>query len=229
MISQFQGRTRHVLRGDLQADVGGADMVELLGHDVLGEFGLVAFAAQVREVKLLQSGGHDLRDGLGGGGVGDVAVAAKDALLERPRAARTILQHLHVVVGFKHQDARGADAVEHQLGDVAEVGGKTDIAGRGAQNESDRVLRVVRDGKGFNADIADFKAAAGVEQVPVNFRLQVGRAVGALKRGLLFGIPFGLEGPDVNSIVLALLLPTVLFRYPVDVISKLSPVATFME
>jgi hypothetical protein len=36
----------------LQLDVRGADVMELLGHDVLREFGLVAFAAQVREVKL---------------------------------------------------------------------------------------------------------------------------------------------------------------------------------
>ena len=50
-------------------------------------------------------------------------------------AARTILQHLHVVIGFEHEHVRGADAFEHQLGDVAEVGGKTDIAGGGAQKK----------------------------------------------------------------------------------------------
>ena len=170
--------------------------MELLGHDVLREFGLVAFAAQVREVKLLQPGGHDLRDGVGGSGVGDVAVASEDALLQRPRAARTILQHLHVVIGFEHEDVRGADAVEHELGGVAEVGGKPDVPGRGAQNKSDRILRVVRNGKRFNADIADFKTAAGVEQVPVNFCFQVRRAVRVGERRLLFGIPFGFERPD---------------------------------
>ena len=80
----FQRRTRHVLSGDLQADVRGADVVELLGHDVLREFGFVAFAAQVREVKMLQAGGHDLRGGFGGGHVGQMAVPAQNALFERP-------------------------------------------------------------------------------------------------------------------------------------------------
>ena len=61
-----------------------ADVMELLGHDVLREFGLVAFAAQVGEVKIFQFRRHDLRGGFGGGHVGEMAVPAEDALLERP-------------------------------------------------------------------------------------------------------------------------------------------------
>ena len=76
--------TRHVLRGELELDVRRADVMELLGHDVLREFGLVAFAAQVREVKMLQVGGHDLRCGLGGGGIGKMAVSSENALFQRP-------------------------------------------------------------------------------------------------------------------------------------------------
>lgn len=171
-----------------------ADVMELFGHDVLREFGLVAFAAQVGEVKVAQVGGHDLRGGFGGGFVGQMAVAAEDALLEAPRAARTILQHLHVMVGFEDEDVRGADAVEHQLGDVAEVGGKTEIAGGGAQQKSDRILRVVRNGKRFDAHIADFKSRAVFKQSPVNFLFQVFRAVEAVERG--FFRPFGFERPD---------------------------------
>jgi hypothetical protein len=124
--------------------VCGADVMELFGHDVVREFGPVAFAAQVREVKMLQIGGHDLRGGLGGGGVGEMAVASEDALFQRPGPARTILQHLHVVVGFEDEDVCGADAVKHEPGDVAEVGGKADVPGGGAQDEANRVLRVVR-------------------------------------------------------------------------------------
>lgn len=106
-----------------------ADLVQLLGHDVFGEFGRIAFAAQVREVKLLQFAGHDLGDGLGGGDVGDVPVATKDALFQRPRAARTFLKHFHVVIGFEHEDIRAADAFKDEFGDVTKVGGKTDVAG----------------------------------------------------------------------------------------------------
>jgi hypothetical protein len=45
--------TRHILRGDLHPNVRGTDVMELFGHDVFREFGLVALAAQVREVKML--------------------------------------------------------------------------------------------------------------------------------------------------------------------------------
>ena len=146
-----------------------ADVMELLGHDVLREFGLVTFAAQVGEVKVLQFGGHDVRGGFGGGHVREMAVTAEDALLERPRAARAILQHLHVVVGFEDEDVRGADAVEHEPGCVAEVGGEADVAARGAQKKSDGILGVVRDGKGFDEHVGDLKARAGGEEVAVEF------------------------------------------------------------
>ena len=150
-----------------------ADVMELLGHDVLREFGFVAFAAQVGKVKVAQSGGHDLRGGFGGGDVREMAVAAEDALLERPRAARAILQHLHVVVGFEDEDVRGADAVKHEPGGVAEVGGEADVAARGAQQKSDRILGVVRDGKGFDEDVGDLEARAGGEEVAVELGFEL--------------------------------------------------------
>ena len=58
--------------------------MEAFGHDAVGEFGLVAFAAQVGEVKMFQLRGDDLRGGFGGGLVREMAVAAQDALLETP-------------------------------------------------------------------------------------------------------------------------------------------------
>ena len=147
--------------------------MELLGHDVLREFGLITFAAQVGEVKVAQFGGHDLRGGFGGGHVREMAVAAKDALLEAPRAARTILQHLHIMIGFEDEDVRGADAVEHEPGRVAEVGDEADVAARRPQKKSDRVLRVVRNGKRFNEDVSDLKTRAGCEEIAVEFGFQL--------------------------------------------------------
>ena len=66
---QFQRSARRVLRGDLQLNVPRADMMELLGHDVTREFGPVALSAQMRQEKMLQPRGHDLRDSFGGGRV----------------------------------------------------------------------------------------------------------------------------------------------------------------
>ena len=115
--------------------MGGADLVEALVHDVMRQFGLVAFAAQMGEVKMAQFGGHDLRGGFGGGIIREMAVTAKNALLETPRAARTILQHLHIVIGFEHQDVRWTDAFEHQFRHVTEVGDEGDVGRRcGSEN-----------------------------------------------------------------------------------------------
>ena len=90
-ISKLQCRARHILRGGLQLNVGCADMVELFGHDVMRQFGSIAFAAQMGEIEMAQIGRHDLRGGFGGGFVGEMAVAAEDALLEAPGAARAFL------------------------------------------------------------------------------------------------------------------------------------------
>ena len=151
--------------------MGGANLVQAFAHDVTREFGAVAFAAEMGKVKMFQSGGHDLRGGFGSGIVRKMAVTAKDALLETPRAARTILQHLHVVIGFEHEDIRRTNALDDQFRHVAEVGDKTDVAGSGAQQKTNGILGVVRDGKSVHQQVADFKARASIEQMAVEFGL----------------------------------------------------------
>jgi len=173
MFLQIQRCARHILRGGLQLNVGCADVMELLGHDIMGEFGFVAFAAQVREVKMAQFGRHNLRGGFGGGFIGKMAVTAKDALLETPGPADAILQHFHIVIGFEHQHIRGAGAFDDKLGDVAEVGDEPDVAGGGVNQKSDRVLGVMWDGERVNQQIGNFKARAGLKQVAVELGLKL--------------------------------------------------------
>jgi len=173
--------------------VRGADVEKLFGHDVLREFGGIAFPAQVRQVKLPQTGRHDLGDGLGSRDVGNMAVTAEDALFERPRTARTILQHLYVVVGFEDEDVRVADAFKNQFCDVAKVGGEADIARGGVENEANRVLGVVRQRKSFDAHLANFKTRASFEQPPVNLGFE---SVLGFQRQIGLFAPFFLEGPD---------------------------------
>lgn len=102
--------------------------LQALGHHSLREFGFVAVATKVAQVKMTQIGRHDFLNTIGGGFVGEMAVSTKDALLQAPWTMRTILQHLHVVIGFEHQGVRAADAIQHQLCDVTEVCGETDVA-----------------------------------------------------------------------------------------------------
>ena len=74
----------HILGGELEMDVIGADVMELLGHDIVRQFGLVAFPAQVGEVKVPEVGRHDMCHGFSGGFVREVPVPAQDALLQCP-------------------------------------------------------------------------------------------------------------------------------------------------
>lgn len=170
-----------VLRSELKGDVVCANRLQALIHDVVREFGFVALAAQVAEIQVAQVGGHDFLGGVGGVGIGKMSVPAQDSLLQFPRAARTVLKHLHVVIGFEDEDVRGADTFDDELGHVAEVGDDADVARDGVKKKTNRVLRVMRDGKSVHGHIADFETRAGREDVCIEFRFE--RVFGGFERG----------------------------------------------
>src|ERR1700677_3177059 len=85
-----------------------------------------------------------------------------------------ILEHPDVMVGFQHQYVGSADALHDQLGHVAEVGGKSEIASSRSQQISHRVLGVVRNGKRFDEQIVEFKPVARLEQPPFELLDKVG-------------------------------------------------------
>ena len=209
--------------------MGGADLMEALVHDVMRQFGLVTFAAEMGEVKVAQAGGHDLRGGFGGGFVGKMAVTAKNALLETPRAPWTILQHLHVVIGFEHEDVRRTDAFEHQFRHVTEVGDEGDVTGRCAQQITDGILGVVRDGKGIHLQVADLKTRAGVEEVAVKFGFQLKlkrflRGTVAINRNVQFGGDSD-QSLDVVGMFVRDQDAGEIFRHAADVLKALADLA----
>lgn len=150
-----------------------ADFLQTFVHDALGEFGFVALAAEMAEIQITQLGGHDFLRCFGSGFVGKMSVTAKDSLLEAPRTARTVLQHFHVMIGFEHQCIGGSDAFEHQLGRMAKVGKKTNVRPVRAQQKPHRILGIVRNGKCFNKNVANFKAHAGAEKAEGKFALEL--------------------------------------------------------
>ena len=139
-----------------------------------------------------QFGGHDFFSGIGGGFVGEMSVAAKDALLEAPRSARAILQHFYVVIGFEDERVGRAHAFEHELGRVAEISQEPDVRAVRAEQIANRVLRIVRNGKRFDEDIPNFKTCPGGKQTAVKFFAElklnflVGRAVAINRDAQLF-------------------------------------------
>jgi len=200
--------------------VGGADLVQAFAHDVAREFRAIAFAAEMREVKMFQFRGHDLRGGLGSGFVRKMAVASKNALLETPRSADAILQHFHVVIGFEHEDVGRTDAFEHQFRHVAEVGDEGDVAGGGTDQKTNGILGVVRNGKGVHQQVADFKARAGVKEVAGKFGLQLKfkcffRGTVAINRDVQFGGDAD-QSLDVVGVFVRNENGSEIFRHPTD-------------
>ncbi|MDB6108688.1 MAG: hypothetical protein JWR69_438 [Pedosphaera sp.] len=172
LMLKVQRRAGDGLGSEFHGDVGGADFCHSLNDHIAGEFGAVAFAAEMAQIEVTQFGGHDFLRGIGGIGVGEMTVAAGDALLETPRAAG-ILQEFQVVVGLQDEDVGGANAFQRQLGGMAQISQKADVAARRVQEKTDGIRGVVRDAEGVNDDVADFKAAAGGEDSTIKLGLEL--------------------------------------------------------
>ena len=70
----------------------GANLFQARGDDPSGNFRAVAILAQMSQKHMLEIGGHDLGQGVGGGLVGKMAVPAHDALFEAPGAPHIVLE-----------------------------------------------------------------------------------------------------------------------------------------
>ncbi len=115
-----------------ELNVAGADLVEAFGHDARGNFRAVAFAAQMRQIKMGEPGGHDFGGSFGGGLVGEMAMASENPLLQSPGAAG-ILKQFDIVVGFEHQDIGEPNTFEHEFGHVTQIGDEPHISRAGPE------------------------------------------------------------------------------------------------
>jgi len=150
-----------------------ADFLEAFRHDSLGQLRVIAFAAQVGQVKMTEVSGHYFLRGIGGSFIGEMSMATENALLETPRTVGAILQHFDVVIGFQHEDIGGADAIEDLACRVSEIREKADVNIWCSQQEAHGIRRVVRNVERFHADISDLETVAGREDVAIEFRPQL--------------------------------------------------------
>ena len=126
------------------AEAGG----EQMGADgVEGALEVVAFAAEVGEKHLPEGVAGDVGEQGGGHLVGEVALAAEDALLEGP-GARAAVDEILVVVGFENDELAAAEAFAGDGGGDAEIGGDAESRGAGGQDEPDGIIGIVGEGEG---------------------------------------------------------------------------------
>src|SRR6266536_108944 len=104
-----------------------------------------------------------------------MSVASTNALLERPRAMQVGLQKLRAVIRFNNDDVATAEMLADVLRCVSEIGEPCERTARRKQiavkprgeSKTDRLLGVVWHGKTFDFEIAEPKARAGFERVPI--------------------------------------------------------------
>ena len=170
-----------------------AERAQFFLDDAQGEFGAVALAAQVAEVEMTQVSREDFLEGGGGVLVGEMTVPAEDSLLEAPGPMRTFLKHLHIVIRLEHEDICGAGALDHELGDMAQVGDETQVSRRGMKQEADGVLGIVRDGERFHEHVANLEGLSSFENPEIQRHIEragdfiAGWAVAVNGEAQLFG------------------------------------------
>ncbi len=150
----------------MEPDVGVAVVGEAGADGGAGVSGGVAVGAEVAEVEVFQAGGDDFGGDVGGGFVGEVAVAGEDALFDGPGAAAVGVEEVEVVIGFEDEGAGGADAFDDEAGGVAEVGEEADVAVAVVEHEADGVVGVVGDGEAVDLEVAELEGGAGFEEAP---------------------------------------------------------------
>src|SRR6266481_5097120 len=90
-----------------------------------------------------------------------------DALFHRPGTVRVVLQKFLIVVGLDHKCLHMAQPFHDHFGDVTEIGNKSEAAGTGVKDESERIDRVVRHGKSLHCYVADRELRAGRKEPPI--------------------------------------------------------------
>lgn len=102
-----------------------------------------------------------------------MTVAARDPLLDAPRAADIVLQQLQVVIRFQDKDVGLSHPFDNELCGMAEVGQKPDAAIGGVNEETNWIIGVVRDAEGIDLHVANFEGGSGDKEAKFELRFQL--------------------------------------------------------
>jgi hypothetical protein len=84
-------------------------------------------------------------------------------LFGAPRPPQIILEQLQIVIGLQHESVRRADPFDNQPRGMPQISQEPNVTRGRANQEPDRILRIVRDGKGLDQEIPHFEGGAGLE------------------------------------------------------------------
>ena len=107
-----------------------------------------------------QAGGGDGGDHLGRVPVGEVALAPCDALLEHPGPAG-LGKERFVVVCLDYERLALPEMLPYQVGGGAYVGGDPELGRAAGNDETDRLVGVVRNREGMQDQVSDREGLVG--------------------------------------------------------------------
>jgi hypothetical protein len=173
--------------GGEDLDVAEAGGGEVGADDMHGALEFVAFAAEMGEEDLPEGVAGDVGEEGGGHLVGEVALAAEDALLERPRAGGAVDEISSWLASrtTSWQPRRRSRATEVAMPRSVAMPRRESAAG---QHEADGLVGVVGQRKRQQLDVADGERRAGGEEVPAQ-----PLAVADVARGLAVGVELHVE------------------------------------
>ncbi len=125
-----------------------------------------------------------------------VTMSSDNTLFNRPRAFSIFVQHVRIMIGFKHQHIHMADAFSNQLGNIAQISrpGETPVWRKQVaiailEYESDRIIRIVGNGETGHLEVTKLKGRPGLKQLPSRALFQFGLyGLGGLTIGIEFKV-----------------------------------------
>ena len=119
------------------------------------ECGRVAIAAEVTEDNALEFSGKQLLDHGRRRRIRKMTVTRLDPLFHRPGTMRIILQKFFVMIRLDDKRLDLAQPLDHHLRRITKISNKPECVRTGVKGVSNRIDRIVWDGKSLDGDIAD--------------------------------------------------------------------------
>ena len=186
----------------LEGNVPEVIQSQLRSHRSQGGVRRVAVGTQMGQINVLQGVGCALGNQPCGVDVGQVSLAAANALLERP-GPRGFAQEVLIVVGLNDDGLASLELFPDKRRAHTQVGNDPNAGVGGLEAESDGFVRIVRDGEWFDGNVADFERCARLENAGGNL-MRLGLPPDSVQRAGI-GIdrntmPF-LEDPEAGHMV----------------------------
>jgi hypothetical protein len=137
---------------------------------VANQLGVVVVFADVAQDQRGDAGIEIILNKSGGDFIRQVAAAAHDALLHRPRVGADA-QHFQIVIRFEDDQIARAHVDAQGIGDIAKIGGYGDFDAVRRERVADRIGGIMGNRETGDIEIADGEASPGLKSFKRRLRV----------------------------------------------------------